>query len=183
MDRSNATGSKCGPISGLLLAMLCGIAGGAPIEQFANPPDSARPWVYWFIMDGNLSREGITADLESMKAAGLGGVILMEVNVGIPRGPVEFMSEAWRALFKHAVEEAERLGLQITLNAGPGWTGSGGQLSYTFCRRKVPSSSGSAANRDGSAGAWRRARRGIGHRLLMATSRWISSLFPKRSTR
>ena len=69
---------------------------------------------------GNLSREGITADFEALKAAGIGGVIIMEVNVGIPRGPVAFMSDPWCALFKHAVEEAERLGLEITLNAGPG---------------------------------------------------------------
>ncbi len=95
-------------------------------EGFRVPPDEARPWVYWFIMDGNSSREGITADLEAMKRAGIGGAVLLEVDVGIPRGPVEFMSPAWRALFKHAVEEAERLGLEITLNAGPGWTGSGG---------------------------------------------------------
>jgi hypothetical protein len=93
---------------------------------FAHPPDSARPWVYWMWMDGNLTREGITADLEAMKRAGIGGVITMEVNVGIPRGPVEFMSAKWRRLFAHAVREAERLGLEITLNAGPGWTGSGG---------------------------------------------------------
>ena len=77
-------------------------------------------------MDGNLTREGITADFEALKRAGIGGVIMMEVDVGIPRGPVQFMSPEWRALFKHAVTEAERLGLQITLNAGPGWTGSGG---------------------------------------------------------
>ncbi len=95
-------------------------------EGFVSPPDACRPWVYWFIMDGNLNREGITADFEAMKQAGIGGMVLMEVSVGIPRGPVEFMSDAWRALFKHAVEEAERLGLEITLNAGPGWTGSGG---------------------------------------------------------
>lgn len=95
-------------------------------DDFRDPPASARPWVYWFFMDGNLSREGITADLEAMKEAGIGGVILMEVDVGVPRGPVRFMSEPWRAMFKHAVTEAERLGLQITLNAGPGWTGSGG---------------------------------------------------------
>ncbi|MCG3196725.1 MAG: hypothetical protein GHCLOJNM_01201 [bacterium] len=95
-------------------------------EGFENPPDSARPWVYWFIMDGNLSREGISADFEAMHAAGIGGVILMEVDVGIPRGPVRFLSQEWCALFRHAVEEAERLGLEITLNAGPGWTGSGG---------------------------------------------------------
>ena len=94
--------------------------------KFQEPPASARPWVYWFIMDGNLSREGITADFEALQAAGIGGVIIMEVNVGIPRGPIAFMSDQWCDLFKHAVEEAERLGLEITLNAGPGWTGSGG---------------------------------------------------------
>ena len=80
-------------------------------REFVNPPDAARPWVYWFIMDGNFSREGVTADLEAMQRAGIGGVMLMEVNVGIPRGPVNFMSAEWRQLFKHAVKEAERLGL------------------------------------------------------------------------
>ncbi len=93
---------------------------------FAHPPDAARPWAYWMWMDGNLDREGITADLEAMRAAGLGGVVICEVNVGVPRGPVEFMSPEWRGLFKHVVREAERLGLEVTLNAGPGWTGSGG---------------------------------------------------------
>jgi len=95
-------------------------------DGFVHPPAEARPWVYWFWMDGNLSREGITADLEAMRGAGIGGVLIMEVDVGIPRGPVRFMSPEWRGLFKHAVTEAERLGLEITLNAGPGWTGSGG---------------------------------------------------------
>ena len=95
-------------------------------RAFTHPPAAARPWVYWMWMDGNLSREGITADLEAMQRAGIGGVIIMEVDVGIPKGPVRFMSPEWRQLFKHVVAEAERLRLQITLNAGPGWTGSGG---------------------------------------------------------
>ena len=64
-----------------------------PLRQgFMHPPDEARPWVYWVWMDGNLSREGITADLEAMKRAGIGGMIIMEVNVGIPQGPTKFMS-------------------------------------------------------------------------------------------
>jgi len=95
-------------------------------EAFQQPPPSARPWVYWMWMDGNLTKTGITADLEAMRKAGIGGAIVMEVNVGIPQGPVKFMSPEWRELFKHVVHEAQRLGLQITLNAGPGWTGSGG---------------------------------------------------------
>lgn len=95
-------------------------------DDFRRPPPAAKPWVYWFFMDGNLSRAGITADLEAMQKAGIGGLILMEVDVGVPKGPVKFMGPEWRALFKHAVQEAERLGLEMTLNAGPGWTGSGG---------------------------------------------------------
>jgi hypothetical protein len=113
------------------LLALCALTGSVPAaddlaKNFAAPPPSARPWVYYFIMDGNLTREGITADVEAMKRAGIGGMIIMEVNVGVPQGLVKFMSAEWRQLFKHAVREAERLGLQITLNAGPGWTGSGG---------------------------------------------------------
>lgn len=93
---------------------------------FLNPPDSARPGVYWYFMDGNLSKEAMTADLESMKKAGIGNVLFLEVNVGIPRGKVDFLSEEWQKLFVHMVREAERLGITITLGVGPGWTGSGG---------------------------------------------------------
>lgn len=95
-------------------------------SSFRTPPDSARPGVYWYFMDGNLSRQGMTRDLESMKAAGLGHLVFLEVNVGVPRGPVDFLSEPWQELFAHAVREAERLGIEITLGSGPGWTGSGG---------------------------------------------------------
>ena len=95
-------------------------------EEFLSPPDAARPWVYWFIMDGNLTREGITADFEAMRDQGIGGFIMMEVDCGVPRGPVQFMSEPWKELFVHIVREAQRCGLQMTLPSGPGWAGSGG---------------------------------------------------------
>jgi hypothetical protein len=114
-------------LGAFLVAIQCQAAASRSLEQdFTNPPAAARPWVYWMWMDGNLTREGITADLEAMRRVGIGGVIIMETNVGIPRGPVKFMSPEWRGLFKHVVREAERLGIQVTLNAGPGWTGSGG---------------------------------------------------------
>ena len=93
---------------------------------FINPPDSSRPGVYWYFMDGNLSKEAMTKDLESMKQAGIGYLVYLEVNVGVPRGKVDFLSQEWKELFKHAVEECERLGIVITLGVGPGWTGSGG---------------------------------------------------------
>ncbi len=95
-------------------------------QDFFNPPNSARPGVYWYFMDGNLSREEMTADLESMKKVGIGHVLFLEVNVGIPQGPVKFLSEEWQESFRHAVKECERLGIVLTLGSGPGWTGSGG---------------------------------------------------------
>lgn len=95
-------------------------------EGFSSPPDSARPWVYWYFMEGQMTREGMTADLESMKRSGLGGGIFLEVNIGIPRGPVLYMSPQWRWLVDFGIRESDRLGLGFDLGTGPGWCGSGG---------------------------------------------------------
>ena len=95
-------------------------------RRFARPPDSARPWVYWFWLNGNITPEGISADLEAMKRVGIGGVLIMEVDQGVPVGPVDFMSPTWRELFTHAVLDAQRLGLEVNMNDDAGWNGSGG---------------------------------------------------------
>jgi len=96
------------------------------LNDFLQPPANARPWVYWYFMDGHLTREGMDADLAAMKRAGLGGGIYLEVGIGLEPGPIEFMSEPWQNLLGHAFEEADRLGLEIALAAGPGWCGAGG---------------------------------------------------------
>jgi hypothetical protein len=93
---------------------------------FVNPPAPARPWVYWFPLDGNLSSNGITADLEAMQRVGIGGVLIMETDQGAPKGPARFGGPLWRALFKHACAEANRLGLEVNMNNDAGWCGSGG---------------------------------------------------------
>lgn len=121
----------CLVVVGLLsLALPCFGRATRPATElergFAAPPDAARPWVYWFWLNGNITREGITADLEAMKRVGIGGVLIMEVDQGAPLGPVAFMSPQWRELFKHVVVEAQRLGLQVNMNDDAGWNGSGG---------------------------------------------------------
>jgi hypothetical protein len=95
-------------------------------EAFVNPPETSMPGVYWYFMDGNLSMEEMTRDLESMKEAGINHVIFLEVGIGVPRGPIDFMSELWQDHFVHAVRETERLGMKLLMGAGPGWCGSGG---------------------------------------------------------
>ena len=98
------------------------------IQEFASPPDSARPWVYWFWSNGNITDEGITADLESMKRAGIGGVIIMDVveRFAPPQGTAVYMGVEWKARFSHALKEAARLGIEVRMTNGPGWCGSSG---------------------------------------------------------
>jgi hypothetical protein len=64
-------------------------------------------------MDGNLSRDEMTKDLESIRDVGIRNLIFLEVGIGVPRGPVDFMSEEWQDLYVHAVRQAERLGIKI----------------------------------------------------------------------
>ncbi len=111
-----------------MINLICclAFAGDRLKSEFVSPPDSARPGVYWYFMEGNISRNGITNDLEAMKQAGLGGGIFLEVDLGLPRGPVRYMSDEWRQLLGHAVKTADRLGLEINLGTGPGWCGTGG---------------------------------------------------------
>ncbi len=115
-------------LAALVVASLASVACAAEdlARGFARPPQSARPWVYWFPLSGNLTKAGITADLEAMQRVGIGGVLYMEVDQGAPKGPADFAGPLWRELFRHACQEAKRLGLQINMNNDAGWCGSGG---------------------------------------------------------
>ena len=94
---------------------------------FRKPPPSARLRCYWWWLNGNTDKVTITHDLEEMKAKGFGGALLVDANGAaqngnrpVPAGP-KFGSPAWRALYVHALKEADRLGLEITLNIMSGW--------------------------------------------------------------
>ncbi len=95
-------------------------------EGFRNPPDSAKPQTWWHWMNGNISKEGITADLEAMKTVGVGGAHIFNVSTGTVPGPVKMMTPEFFTLTTHAAKEAARLGLELGMNNCPGWSTSGG---------------------------------------------------------
>ena len=114
-------------------------------KSFKSPPDSARPWVYWFWVNSNITRKGITADLESMKRVGIGGVLIMDIDLSAmdktPGGPIKFMDEQWKSLFQFTIQESKRLGLEVKMNNDAGWTGSGGPwITPEFAMQTVVSS-------------------------------------------
>ncbi len=96
------------------------------LQSFTNPPASARPHTWWHWMDGNVTKEGITADLEAMKQVGIGGAQMFTVSQEIPKGPVDYNSDTWHAMTQHAIKEAGRLGIELCIHNCAGWSSSGG---------------------------------------------------------
>ena len=113
----------------LLLIFLSGTmlrAADELAEQFQHPPPQAKSQVWWHWMNGNISKAGITADLEAMRRVGVGGAQIFNAECGIPPGPVKFMTPPWHAMIQHAAREADRLGLELGIHNCAGWTSSGG---------------------------------------------------------
>ena len=116
----------------VMLMVLCSIVGPAVAqdaleEKFVRSPDEAKPRVYWWWLHNLVSQKGITRDLEEFKAKGIGGVLLFNAGGAagaMPSGP-DFMSPAWRELVKHAVREADRLGIEVSINLCSGWDAGG----------------------------------------------------------
>jgi len=111
----------------LVLLALASLAGHAEDleKSFVKPPDSARPWVLWYWVDGQIDREGITKDLEAMARQGIGGVVLGDIR-GAKDGPTAFLSPGWQELFSHTLREAKRLGLTVSTCPSAGWCATGG---------------------------------------------------------
>jgi hypothetical protein len=101
----------------------------APVNtdlSFTNPTPEYAPYTWWHWMNGNITKEGITLDLEAMSRLGLGGFQMFEAGTGIPKGSVTYLSDKWLAMFEHTITECKRLGLEFAMHNCPGWSSSGG---------------------------------------------------------
>src|SRR5512147_3001661 len=104
---------------------------------FQSPPDSAKPWAYWWWLNGNVTKEGITRDLEEMKRQGINGVLIFHAGEGkTPVGP-KFLSPAWHELFRHALRELRRLGMEASVNLCDGWDSGGPWITKDEANKKL----------------------------------------------
>jgi alpha-L-rhamnosidase len=96
---------------------------------FENPPNGARPRVWWHWMNGNITPEGITADLEWMHRVGLGGYQNFDAALQTPQvvpKRLAYMTPEWKEAFKHAILLGDQLGMEMAIAGSPGWSESGG---------------------------------------------------------
>jgi len=94
--------------------------------SFRDPPADTRPNTLYFWMNGNVTKEGLDADLAAMRDAGLGGAMMFDGSSDVPKGPVDYLSPQWLDLMTHMMERAKALGLKVGLHNAPGWSSSGG---------------------------------------------------------
>ena len=125
-----------------VLALGVSLAGVACAETemertFQSPPAAARPWAYWWWLNSNVTREGITRDLEAMHRQGIQGVMVFNAGGGeMPQGP-KFLSPEWNALFKFALSEASRLGMEVSVNLCDGWCAGGPWIPAEAANKKL----------------------------------------------
>src|ERR1700733_7081849 len=96
---------------------------------FENPPQSARPRVWWHWMNGNITKEGIKLDLEWMHRVGLAGFQNFDAALSTPQvveKRLAYMTPEWKEAFKYATVLADQLGMEEAIAGSPGWSESGG---------------------------------------------------------
>lgn len=98
--------------------------------EFKTPPESVKVNTWWHWISGEITREGITKDLESMKQQGIVQATILNVGgltskrTGVVN--MKFDTPEWHEMFKWALKEANRLGIKIGVHNCDGWSTSGG---------------------------------------------------------
>jgi hypothetical protein len=113
----------------LFLVSSTSISGQNLESGFANPPQNAKPLTWWHWTNSNITKEGITKDLEWMKRSGIGGFQLADVASGSGQTVEKkllFGTPEWLDAVRHAASEADRLGLEMSIFSSPGWSITGG---------------------------------------------------------
>ena len=112
----------------LLLLPAAGTRAQSLEEEFLSPAPEAKPIMIWQWMDGLVTKEGITQDLEAFRQAGIGGVqqflVGSETQILVKDTRNAIGTDNWRSLMRHAIDECSRLGLTFGTHNCPGWSSS-----------------------------------------------------------
>ena len=108
----------------------CAWAQNTLYEQFADPPQEARPRVWWHWMDGNVTMDGIQKDIDWMERAGIGGFHQFDAGgIGLPvivDEPMPYNSSKWGVAMRYAMQLAAAKGMETAVASAPGWSSTGG---------------------------------------------------------
>ena len=114
----------------IILQLLAMLATAQDLRTgFQEPPQEARPRVWWHWMNGNITRDGIDKDIAWMHRVGIGGFHCFDAafwGKSIVEHRLAYMSPEWQEEFRHAVSMADSLGMEVAIASCPGWSNTGG---------------------------------------------------------
>ena len=114
----------------IILQLLAMLATAQDLRTgFQEPPQEARPRVWWHWMNGNITRDGIDKDIAWMHRVGIGGFHCFDAafwGKSIVEHRLVYMSPEWQEEFRHAVSMADSLGMEVAIASCPGWSNTGG---------------------------------------------------------
>jgi len=95
-------------------------------EGFANPPFGVSPGVYWFWNANAISESEISRELDLLKAAGIGGVLIFPLQepmaaTKVDEQPLQWLSPQWALMLKFTADAAQARGMYVDLLVGTGW--------------------------------------------------------------
>ena len=101
-----------------------------PLSQgFLNPPAAAHPRVWWHWMNGNITEDGITQDLDWMHRVGITGFQNFDAALATPtvvKDRLIYMQPGWQQAFKFAITKGDSYGFEMAVAGSPGWSETGG---------------------------------------------------------
>src|SRR5262245_53834525 len=128
----------------LLLVVVAAAASDIPAAQPAQrgwPSITAemKPWTRWWWQGSAVDRPSLTAQLEALAAAGLGGVEVTPIY-GV-RGAedqfIQYLSPDWVAMLTHSLREATRMKMGVDMATGTGWPFGGPWVDDDIAARSI----------------------------------------------
>jgi hypothetical protein len=110
------------------------------LKGFITPQDSTRTKVWWFHGETETTRFGITADLEALKRAGIGGVVFYNQKFGKDESSLPGLSSGWWEMLKFAAKEAQRVGLTFETHVSNGYVAGGPWIKYENAMKRLVAS-------------------------------------------
>ncbi len=96
---------------------------------FKQPGKVFYPETWFHFIGGNISREGIDADLQAIADAGISGVQWFHGSGGMWPGTTRHLTQLtpeWEEMVSYVGRKADSLGLRLTIQTCPGWSMAGG---------------------------------------------------------
>ncbi len=109
------------------------------VDCFVTVPDSTRTKTWWFHGETETTKEGITADLEAFKKAGIAGVVYYDQSHGKAPDALDGFSDKWWEMLCFAAREAERIGLSFEIHISNGYVAGGSWISNEYAMKRLAS--------------------------------------------